>query len=463
MIKKHHYISFILICTYIAILSPKLFSDGMFMDGLWYSVIGRNLSEGIGSFWLPKFTETVYNPFYEHPPLAFGLQSILFSIFGDHILVERFYSLLTFITCVVILLKFFQNITKNGKWIFLPLALLVSIPLVKWCTENNMLENTMSVFTLASVYFQYKSLKEKQFFNIFLAGLSILLAFLSKGFTGLFVFSFFFWCAILDIKNWRDYFLKMIYLMAFFLVSLGLMLVIFPESQDFLVNYFNKQVIGSIANIATVDSRFYILKRCLLEELIAPIIITAMVFYFNREKIDLLKSSKEVKLGLIFLLVGLNGVLPIMISMKQRGFYIMATFPIFALGFSLIIYPLVGQISFDKIENKLLQTFSILSFIVMISLAIKSTFEIRRNKDLVNDTRLIGEVVGRSKIIGIHKSLSNQYSLMGYFMRYDFISLDFHSTNYEYYISSDDCSDQEIKKSLTEIPLKTLKFKLYKK
>ena len=82
---------------FLIICAPTLWSKGMFMDGLYYATISRNLAEGTGSFWQLHFTATSYPIFYEHPPLAMGLQSIFFKIFGDSVYVERFYSLLTFI------------------------------------------------------------------------------------------------------------------------------------------------------------------------------------------------------------------------------------------------------------------------------------------------------------------------------------------------------------------------------
>jgi len=67
--------------------------SGMFVDGLTYAAISRNLAQGIGTFWAPSYTTTLYPQFFDHPPLGFGLQVVAFAIFGDHLLVERAYSL----------------------------------------------------------------------------------------------------------------------------------------------------------------------------------------------------------------------------------------------------------------------------------------------------------------------------------------------------------------------------------
>lgn len=50
------------------------------MDGLFYSSIARNLSNGVGTFWQTHFSNTLFPRFYEHPPLALGIQSLFLKL-----------------------------------------------------------------------------------------------------------------------------------------------------------------------------------------------------------------------------------------------------------------------------------------------------------------------------------------------------------------------------------------------
>ena len=69
--KNSHWPFYItILALFIGIISPFMFTDGMFMDGLYYACISRNLALGIGSFWDLEFTETLGKHFHEHPPLA---------------------------------------------------------------------------------------------------------------------------------------------------------------------------------------------------------------------------------------------------------------------------------------------------------------------------------------------------------------------------------------------------------
>ena len=146
------------------IISPSLLSDGMFLDGLLYAVISKNLANGIGDFWHLHLTKTL-SPIFEHPPLAFGLQSLFFKILGDSIFVEKLYSFLTYVVTGIIIVKIWKKLIVNNsnQTAWLPLLLWITIPLVFWAIPNNMLENTMMIFTSLSVLF-IKKLENRRFF-----------------------------------------------------------------------------------------------------------------------------------------------------------------------------------------------------------------------------------------------------------------------------------------------------------
>ena len=41
-----------------ALMLPKLLSEDVFFDGLLYASISRNLAEGFGDYWSPRFSDT---------------------------------------------------------------------------------------------------------------------------------------------------------------------------------------------------------------------------------------------------------------------------------------------------------------------------------------------------------------------------------------------------------------------
>ncbi len=307
---------------FLGINAPSLFSEGMFMDGLIYATISRNLAEGKGTFWDLFFSETYFKHFYEHPPLAIGLESMFFSVLGNSLLVERFYSFFTFLISGFILIKIWKELVveelKSFYW--LPLLVLTTIGVVGWSMANNMLENTMMVFVLLSFYLAIKSLREEKLPNmviyLLLAGFSLFLGFLSKGFVALFPLTTLFYYGLFSKKiTIIDGVKKSLIVLFGFLFSFGILFIFFPQAIDSLSIYFHNQVENSIKNVSTVSSRFWILGS-LFQQLIPAflLLIISILITKKHKEINVSENAKVV------LSVGLSGVLPILISLKQRDF-----------------------------------------------------------------------------------------------------------------------------------------------
>jgi len=414
------------IAVFLGIISPNLLSDGMFMDGLLYAALSNNLAQDIGSFWNLSLAQGL-GAFHEHPPLAFGIQSLFFRLFGDNIFIERIYSLSTFIITGYIITRIWNKITNSTyqKLAWLPLLFWVTIPLVTWSASNNMLENTMMIFTCLSILYLLKSFEKRQVFNLILSGLMLSLGVLTKGLVALFPLSFLLWVFVFSDKmKFKQLIFKTTILLFALIMPYVLLFIIIPESYDNLLAYFNRQVIRSIDIIQTVDSRFYIMWR-LFKELI-PIILSVIIIWLfsKRNKSFSIKSEWS----LIFFALGLSGVIPIMISMKQSGFYLLATFPIFSIAFALLIMQNVNFLV-EKINTKSkgFRFFNYISFIlilVSIALNIFHINKIGRDDDMVKDVYTVIQKVSKKSTISILPEMKNEHTLRNYFYRYGNIRLD---------------------------------------
>jgi len=95
------------------IICKDVFSNGMFLDGLIYSTVSKNLANGIGTFWNPHFTATCMPNFHEHPPLAFGIQSLFYRFLGESRFIDKVYSLFTLLIAGCIILKIWNKLGYN--------------------------------------------------------------------------------------------------------------------------------------------------------------------------------------------------------------------------------------------------------------------------------------------------------------------------------------------------------------
>ncbi len=404
-----------------------LFAKTMFMDGLIYSTIARNLSLGDGTFWDLKFTNTLYPHFHEHPPLAMGMHSLIFKIFGYSWFSDKIYSVIIFALSGIIIRKIWLKLSGDKKNAWLPLFFWVITPVIFWSISNNLLENTLTVFILLSFYSLLQFNEKENYVYLLFAGVMLFLGFLSKGFVAFYPLSFFliYWILFRNTKFYLMMFRTFIFLSGIILPFL--LLFLFSNSAfQAIQSYIETQVVKSLENVQTVESRFFIVKR-LLSELIPILLIFVIIYISVYRTIGKKFNRGQVKVFLFFFLIGLTGVLPIMISLKQSGFYILSTYPFFALGFAFLLQERVRDIviRFEKSEKNFLRfkNFAVLFFSISILYVFYFSSKYGNDVDKVSDLEKIQNYIPRETIIGILPEMYIDWSLHAYYYRYKSISL----------------------------------------
>ena len=442
---------------FLIILSPQLFAEGMFMDGVYYATVARNMAEGIGSFWVPALSDTLGAKFYEHPPLGFGIQSLFFSLFGDHFWVERLYSLLTYLITALIMLRFWKLLVGKDLYAYglISLFLWITVPKIIWGASANLLENTSMVFILLSVYFQMKSFLNRKRSWLALSGLFILLAFFTKGITALFPLSFAFFYRIRQ-KEYSKVVYDYMMLIGTMTTALLLLVLIQPVSWESLQRYFEVQVLGSLQSPATEENRFYILNRFLQEVTVILILLAGVVGFYRWKR----KQTENPAMSPHFwplMLCALSGILPIMLSLKQSTFYIIPTFSLICLAITLLIAARLNRL-FGKMEDGKLYKIWQYTALVLLPIAILANVyffgKLNRNQEMLSDIKQVIEVIPARSVIQIHPSMKEQYAYHAYFYRYGKISLS--TDKGEYYLSPIESSIENRFPSFEKLELKTL-------
>lgn len=420
-----------------------LWSEGMFLDGLTYASISRNLSEGLGSFWTPHYTDTLFAEFYEHPPLALWLQSILFYLFDDSIYVERIYDLFTFVITGYIIQRIWFSITRDDSFGWLPLLFFVLIPLTWWSVANNILENTMMPFLCMAVLYIIKYDHDGRVLHMVIAGGAVFLAFLSKG-----VFALYLWvlpmCFFLaDRKHISNRIIQTFTLIMTTLIPLVILMLLSASARMNILSYVENQVIGSVEHVINVDSRFYILGKFL--EYIMPATLIATWTYIKSRKQSSTEENPYTHTAFALMMLSIAGVLPIMISMKQSEFYILTVFPFFAVGLALLIYPYVRfwcrKYMNDSLYTGYLQKTVYILFGLCIVLSLTQFDRIGRDHSLIEDVVLIIDEVGEDETVALCPRMEYEWKLFAYLARYGNVSCDLASEDHHYYIESDDCEE----------------------
>jgi 4-amino-4-deoxy-L-arabinose transferase-like glycosyltransferase len=465
---KGFYFYLVVAAIFLLIISPTFLSDGMFMDGMMYATISRNLAFGSGTFWQPHYTETLLPVFVNHPPLAFGLESLFFRIFGDSRFVEKFYSVVTILITSLIIVSAWKALGKKSSSGWLPIFLWFMMPTITWSAVNNMLENTMGIFICLSVFFYLKSGKSNRFLFLLLSGSMLSCGFLTKGFVTFFPLSlpFFLWLFSRQIR-FRQITVDILMMAISSLIPLILIYLLLPAAREVIPKYLDI-TFDITLNSATKDSRFYILYKLLMDLLPAIGIMVIFLIYCRIKKIDFHILKENLSTSLSFLFLGLSGVLPIMITKVQSGYYLMTSLCFFAISFGLLIDPLIetviGKINTSSSGFRLFRRMVIGLFITGIILTIFYSGKINRDRGKIPDMRAITAEIQENTTVNILPEMSSDWSLHAYYARYKNISLDPDLNNmHEYLIVNNSSLPDTLINMYENIYTKTNNFFLFRR
>lgn len=475
-IRRCDQLGWLLIVTLLAWqLGPSLFTRGMFLDGITYGTISRNMAVGIGDFWHPQFSLGENRTFHEHPPLAFGLQSIGFRVCGDQFWVERLYSAVCapgLIFVIALLWRAgFRGIHEApiGGWF--PVLLWMTIPTWGWLYRNNVLENTLAPFAALSIYASWRMHQDgfRGFWSA-LGAAAMLAAVLSKGPVGMFP-------AITPLvagisfadRDWRTVVRNQLALLAWFSV-LVVGLWGYDPARQLLTSYFHDQVMSSLAGERIPQhGRWYLVYKT-LAALALPAVVALIIAAWGRRRTDaqLHENGKMQRNSLFFLLTALSASMPLLLSPRQSGMYAAPSYPFFILALSAWCWPGMMPLQFrlatwaTSERNFRLAVGGFAALVIFAGIvSINRYGVIARDKELLSDIARIQTLIPARSTVATSPALRQNYVLAAYLARQHYISLDFEATPQRYYLTStvDPGIENSIALKAAKVPLQ--EFRLF--
>lgn len=426
--KSENIFKWMTLLIFLALLTPWLGMKGMFLDGTTYVAIARNMAVGIGDFWAPHYTKNLYPYFVEHPPLGLIVQSFFFKCLGDHFYTERIFSFsMTVLTAMGIVLCWRaltdRRDVKNRYW--LPVLLWLLVPIVSWSYNNNMLENILTVCTTFSVFLIIKSIKEGHTLLIPVSALLIIFAFLCKGFVGLFpiITPLIYGLCFNSLRESTRYFLWLAISLA--LLSMAIWLGL-PELKTHLISYFHQQVFPSILGNREITShwRFGILIDLLLD--ISLVLGLCSILIFWKKKSGSQKNPILNRKFYFSLMVALCASVPLIISLKQRKFYLIPSIPFYALGFAFLVHDTLPFLT-EKISvnlQKWLRVALPLGCAMVLLIAVFNFGSYARDKNKIEDVLLFSKSLEPGSMVACRQEMMSEWGLIAYLTRIGYISLD---------------------------------------
>ena len=466
----------------------------MFLDGVTYASIARNLAQGRGRFWAPHYTDTIYPAFHEHPPLAFWLQSLWFRAFGDHWFVERVYSATAAALIALFIIVTWRAVhavpdARNQGW--LPVALWMAVPVVSWAIVGNLLETTVAVFVTAAVAVLTLGLRPTEDWRTrrfspalrpfdsaqvvpssvegqrcsghskvqsrgedqqdssscpprppwwdclparpgslpvlvacgCLSGLCVVGATLAKGPVGLFPLAAPLILALLPERRWRWTWCGAAAQWTAVLLC-GALLYVGGESRESLSRYLHEQVVSALAGRREVSAGPLTMVGALVEGVWLPMaLVSGMLVVMARRWTT--PPSRGRSVAAAFTLLGLCGTLPILVSPKQTGHYLMPAVPFYAIGAAAFVAPTAADLLNRLRAGRSAVALRVLAATVAVAAGVAAALPaFEREPARLAELDRLAAVAPRGATVGICPSTNGDWGLHAWFQRRFQMSLD---------------------------------------
>jgi 4-amino-4-deoxy-L-arabinose transferase-like glycosyltransferase len=414
----------------LALTVPRMWQRGMFLDGVTYAVLARNLAAGEGTFWVPSYSATVYRSFFEQPPLGVALQAAAFALFGDHPWVERGYSVVVLLLHGLVIAAIWRRLLPRA-YDWLPVLFWVIPSIVTWGAVNNMLENTQSLFTSLAVYLLFRgaaadSAGRAAGWGMTGAG-AVAAAALVKGPVGLFPLVVPLLFVLLPVERQPKHWSALAGGLLAAAATVAAALAFLPASRDALLAYFDRHLFPALDPSRGGGWSVADVSRHLSVGILARLAAAAGLLWLVRRR----GRTAEVSVwrpAAFFLATGLSASLPLLVSQKMAGHYFIACVPFFALASGAAALPAV--LSFRRESPgpwarrvPLLLAGGLLVAIPAV-LVRHGTLE-PRNRDLIAAFDRAAGVVPAGATVGTCRGSAEDWGLVAYAQRFMRLSLTF--------------------------------------
>lgn len=424
----------ILIIGIISILVlPMLLQHGMFLDGVTYGAIAHLLHYDIGQLSAPFYTSYLGSVFYDQMPLGLGLQALFFDIFGDHYWVERLYCLTALVLTSLVLVRLYRLHVPSDGIALLPTLLFVVTPIVLWSYQQNILEVTVCLGATVSIYAYTRYMQSGMWWFLLIAIAAFIGAIGAKGPTGAYPLAA---GAIylLAYRRWDQWQRTTVQVLASMVILYGLYLV--PIVGDYVDHYLQAQLLPALAGNreVTVEHRGELLLD-LVSEVAVPLAIGLILWLSTRRHI---RTSPDRSTVIYYLLLGLSASIPMLISVKQRRFYLMPSIAMFSMAIAIWLTP-HATYALSKCSRAALRSMSTVGYLLLgvaLTLCTIKAGTYSRDEYRLPAILRIASTTTPGSTVSADRKLCDDWAAHAYLARHAMISIQCDSIS-EQYISAD--------------------------
>lgn len=457
----HIYLYIIWLGIFFILISGSFLGRSVSLEAIQTTNVARSMNtEHFVDYWQPQSENTIYAPdAHSYLPLGYFLHRWTMQLVGDNFYMEKVISLLMFFLCGFMLIHVWKSCRNSWATGWIPLGLWLMVPIVSHSATRNILDITLSFIVLCALsclvrgYFQRrkydelsiaypkaaKSYQVQSFANSFFAGLLMSLAFLVKGFAGVFLLSFpiVVWLFTKKEKIWKPLLDTLLIVLAWVVVSIILFILV-PNTHEIITYYIDGQF-HTPEQQATVRSHLWIFYET-FRQLLIPVIFCFVIWLAFIKKNNIKRyllywkhrdelTESELRNSVLswgFVTLGLIGIIPRSFTLMQHDYDMIAMIPMFILGCACTL----RNVCVDHIENmpsKAVVTIQILAFAISIAAFVTNFDSISRggkDKEFISDMDAILPLLDPNSTISVTPEMMQDELAAAYMLRYKGITFD---------------------------------------
>ncbi len=463
MKKSHVHLYLIVAGLFLLLISGSFLTEGIANAGLENGVVAKSLvrPSSFADFWLPMANNDQTVDAHGHLPMGFWIERTFMHLFGDSYLFDKIYSVIIFLLIAVLIVRIWILIGNTSRTGWLPLAFWLLSPIVSWSATNNLIEGPQTLFVLLAVAsllhatqtrkkadLQSPPLTDKKQHRrsqvvailwVVLASVFSGLAFLTKGFSGLFVLTlpFIFWMIGKEYKV-RYPIIDTAVMLTLWVLA-GAAMALFTDGAYYVMQLYINHLFEAGRYEQTVASHFFILYA-LIKQMAIPVVALVIVcavrmknnhfskYFFYWKHLDKLSEDdlRNTRYFYRFVALALTGVLPIMMVLKQQEYYLITTIPLFAIAFGCIM----NNIAMSRLNNlrplanRILLILGVVLITVGVLTNLNSISKYSKDQQLIDSMHVILPLLDEGEVVSVSPELMHDRVATEYFYRYKKIRFD---------------------------------------
>lgn len=237
--------------------------------------------------------------------------------------------------------------------------------------------------------------------------------------------------------------------------------MLFSESKEYYQRYIVERTLTRIRDSQDYRSILFI-PSVLIQQLLIPALLVIIVKFVFGKKYQV---SHDYKKSILFLVLGLAGSLPIMLTPIQKSFYISPSMPFFAIGISIALLPCFIQFSNRTlIQLQLIKGLKIITILICLTVVLLTFLKFNKissDAEILQDVAKIGKTIEPGTVISSSTNIYYNWIFHSYLIRNEEIYPDY--KNKHDYLLIDKRIDPTPDKEFQKVDLELLNYELYLK